>query len=661
MPEIDLEALRARLDSDPAGVRAAAQELVAGGRQNDPELHNLLAEACLRLGDMAAAVAAMRAASARAPGRGDLQKKLGDALIHAGDFIGAHDVYRQLLVREPGHADVLNNLGVALLRLRRYAEAEKIFRQQLAADPGAVGAANNLASILFETGHNEEAIRWAESALKSDPGHVAAHNNRGNALAALGRYTAASGAYAAALERAPRNFEILSKLMLCRARICDWEGLAPEMERAAGFLGARVPPMSAPNPWAWLGIFDQPALHRQAAEIAAQVYRPRPELGPPALPKAEAKLKIGYFSADFHDHPTNHLIWPLFGLHDRSYFEVHVFSFGPLRDSAFRNRAARGADQFHDVRAMSDINIAQMARQIGLSVAVDLNGLTANKRTGIFTFRAAPVQAAYLGYPGTLCVPSIDYAIADETVITAENRPYMSEAVAFLPDSYQFNHRRNAVADPGPSRADCGLPDGAVVYCCFNSVFKISRPVFDRWMQIMSAVPNSVLWLFTEDAEARERLRRAAEQRGVVPSRLVFAERLSNPDHLARYRHADLFLDTLPYNAHTTASDALRMGVPVITQPGVSFAARVGASLLNAVRMPELIVPDAHAYVALAIALGRDAERRAALRERLAAGLDQAPLFNPRATAAALEDLYVQMLDRCRAGLSPADLHAHQR
>jgi predicted O-linked N-acetylglucosamine transferase (SPINDLY family) len=351
------------------------------------------------------------------------------------------------------------------------------------------------------------------------------------------------------------------------------------------------------------------------------------------------KIRLGYYSADFHSHATAYLAAELFERHDRERFEVVAFSFGPSRPEDPMQRRLRGAfDEFLEVDRLSDAEVVRLSREREIDIAVDLKGFTQNERHRIFAYRAAPVQVNYLGYPGTLGAPYMDYLVADPILIPEMSREHYAEKIAYLPHSYQPNDRHRPIAERVFTRAELGLPEAGFVFCCFNNAYKITPETFDSWMRILQRVEGSVLWLLA----GSENLRREAQARGVSGRRLVFAGRMDLPEHLARLRLADLFLDTLPYNAHTTASDALWAGLPVLTCLGESFAGRVAASLLNAVGLPELITHSREQYEALAC----DPRRLGELRARLAENRSRAPLFDTALFTRHLEDAYLQMYRR---------------
>ncbi|MFN3399617.1 MAG: glycosyltransferase, partial [Ferrovibrio sp.] len=370
-------------------------------------------------------------------------------------------------------------------------------------------------------------------------------------------------------------------------------------------------------------------------------------------PVSGRRLRVGYFSADFHRHATAFLMAGLFEQHDRSRFEIFGISFGKSYQDDMRRRLIAGMEHFIDVYGKSDAEIVALARDLELDIAIDLKGYTLNARAGIFASRVAPLQASYLGYPGTMGAGFIDYIIADGVVIPPEHDAHYTEAVVRLPGSYQVTDSRREIAARDFSRADCGLPQDGFVFCCFNNTYKITPDIFDIWMRLLQAVPGSVLWLLEASAGVADRLKAEAQTRGVAPERLVFAPRMDQAEHLARQRLANLFLDTFHYNAHTTASDALWAGLPVLTKLGDSFAGRVAASLLQAAGLPELITTSSADYEKLTLALATDPARLMALRQKLAATRDTCPLFDTPRFTRGIEVAFEAMQARRQRGLPP--------
>jgi predicted O-linked N-acetylglucosamine transferase (SPINDLY family) len=366
---------------------------------------------------------------------------------------------------------------------------------------------------------------------------------------------------------------------------------------------------------------------------------------------------VGYFSGDFHIHPVSTLSAELYELHDRSRFEVTAFSFGADSQHPMRQRLKNAFDRFVDVRSRSDEEVARLSREMGLDIAVDLGGFTGDTRFKIFALRAAPLQVSYLGYLGTTAAPYMDYLVADAVLVPRELRRHYTEKLLYLP-SYQVNDTKRNIARRVFTRAELGLPESGFVYCCFNQNYKITPGSFSGWMRILEQVPGSVLLLYAGRGEEVQRnLRAEAKRRGVEPERLVFGEALPAAEYLARYRAADLFLDTLPYNAGTTASDALWAGLPVLTCMGEAFASRMAGSVLSAIGLPELITYSQAQYEEEAIALGRDPERLGSIKQRLAANRLSTALFDSRRFTENLERAYTHIYERFQAGLAPADIH----
>jgi predicted O-linked N-acetylglucosamine transferase (SPINDLY family) len=435
-------------------------------------------------------------------------------------------------------------------------------------------------------------------------------------------------------------------------QVCDWHDMHEDLERITDGLRAHLPVCL---PFAALALLDSPALHRAAAESWIREEAPSDlSLGAIRVRSRPPKIRIGYFSADLRSHPVAQLAAGLFESHDRSRFEVTAFAFGPRANDAVQTRLMKAFERYIDVRDRSDREVAALAREIGIDIAVDLNGITQHSRSKIFALRAAPVQVNYLGFPGTMGAGYMDYLVADRTVIPREHRPHYAEKIIYLPDSFLPFDSSYAIADKKFTRESLGLPPKGFVFCCFNSIYKITPTVFDSWMKILKRVDGSTLWLSQPNAAAAGNLRKEAARRGIDPERLVFAPRwASSPEHLARLRVADLFLDTLPYNAHATALDALWATLPVLTCEGQGFAGRVAASLLRAVDLPELITGSLAQYEDTASQLAEEPERLAQLRRRLAQNRSSTPLFDTEKYTRNLEAAYEHIHERYRSGAAP--------
>jgi predicted O-linked N-acetylglucosamine transferase (SPINDLY family) len=607
------------------------------------------------LEDYDEAVASYDRALALEPTHADAWNNRGNALQSLGRFEDALESYERALAVRPDFADACSNLGNALQRLQRFDDALASYEHALAFDPGHADAQNGRGNALQELGRIAEALVCYERILENTPDFADAHVDRGRGLKELNRLEAALASYERALRVSPDYEWLYGNGLHTRMQLADWS----DFEARVGELAARLEQgKKAAAPFPVLALVDSPDLQRRAAEIwVREKAPPRTLLGPLARYGRREKIRLGYLSADFRHHPVAMLIAEVLERHDRTRFEVTALSLGAATEEPMRRRIERAVDRFIDVRARSDRQIAELARRLQLDIAIDLGGFTDGARPALFALRAAPLQVSYLGYLGTLGAPYMDYLIADPTLIPASHRHHYAEKILYLP-SYQANDSQRAIAEKHFTREELGLPPEGVVFCCFNASYKITPPTFDSWMRILRQVPGSVLWLLAERDSVERNLRQEAQARGVDAARLVFAQRLPLPEYLARYRAADLFLDTLPYNAGTTASDALWAGLPVLTRRGEAFAARLAASLLEAIGLPELVTTSAEHYETLAVELASHPQRRQALRAKLAANRSCTPLFDTAAFTGHLEHAYLRIHERQLAGLPPEHCEA---
>jgi predicted O-linked N-acetylglucosamine transferase (SPINDLY family) len=565
----------------------------------------------------------------------------GIAAFKAGQYTPAADIFVRVLARMPAFAPGHNALGLALAGLGRTAEALASYEAAARADPSFAPPYINRATLLRNLGDLDAALANLDKAVALQPEDPTGHSNRGSLLTEMGQPTAAVASFDRTLALNPAYPYVPGLRLINKAYICDWSAIDEELAELEARI-RRGEPVALP--WTLLALIDSPQLQRKAAEAwEAAKFPQNGTLGPVAKYPRHERIKVGYYCADFHRHPTGHLIAGLFERHHRSKFEVIAFSLRPVRDDDMHRRIAAAVDRFIDVRDRSDRDVAVLSRALEIDIAVDLNGLISSNRAGIFTHRAAPIQVNYLAYPGTMGAPYIDYIIADKTVIP--DPAFYTERVVWLPDCYQVNDAERQVSDRSFTRTELGLPETGFVFCCFNNNFKITPRMFDIWMRILRSVDGSVLWLIEDNAPAAANLRREAERRGVDEARLVFAPRMPQEEHLARQTAADLFLDTLPYNAHTTGSDALWVGLPLLTCPGESFAARVAASLLRTMGMTELIAPTLADYEALAINLAKDRRRLEEIKQNLMLNRKTSPLFDLERFTLNIEAAYSRMLE----------------
>jgi protein O-GlcNAc transferase len=556
-------------------------------------------------------------------------------------------------------APFYNNRAVALNEMKRSKEALLNCDKAIEFNPIDAKAHNNRAVALIELNRNQEALECCERAIALNPDYTDAHNNRGFILKILGRHDDALRSFEKVISLEPSYDFAYGAWAHTKMQMCDWRGygsltahLVDKLEQAE----------NAVQPFQILGLSDAPGLQRTTAEIWVRAKCP-PNNAIAKLPKRRklGKLRIGYYSADFRKHPLAFLMAELFERHCRSQFEVIALSFSSDTGDYMRHRLEAAFDRFIDVRGQSDRDVALLSRELGIDIAVDLGGFTTNSRPNIFSMRAAPIQVSYLGYPGTMGAEYIDYLIADRTLIPESDQKYYAEKIAYLPDTYLVNDSTRPIAGRIFTRAELGLPKDAFVFCCFNNNWKITPEVFDCWMRLLERISGSVLWLLEDNATAARNLRAEAENRGIDSDRLIFAKRIPVAEHLARHRVADLFLDTLPYNAHTTASEALWCGLPVLTRIGDAFAARVAASLLNAIGLSELITTTSEAYEGLAIELATKPEKLSEIRRKLASNRLTTPLFDTQLFTKHIEAAYTSMYELYQADLGPDHIYVPRR
>ncbi|HEY8336480.1 MAG TPA: tetratricopeptide repeat protein [Tardiphaga sp.] len=559
--------------------------------------------------------------------------------------------FTQAIALNPGSADSWNARGAALNDLNDPQAAIADFDRAISLNPNDPAAFFNKSRSFTKLKRYDDARAACDRALAMQPGMAEAWFSRGFILQQLRRPAEAADAYARALQIDPQMPLVKGDLLHQKMLTCDWAGtdrLVADIDSdlAAGRLSV--------EPFAWQGIATSERSLQRCAEIYSANRFPA-RFGKADLPalRTAGKIRIGYLSGEFRQQATSLLLVGVLEQHDRQKFEVFAIDNGFDDGSATRRRIDAAVDGIIDIAALPDPQAVAAIRAGGIDILVNLNGYFGDARTRVFARRAAPIQVNYLGFPGTLGSHYMDYIIADRHVLPAEHRQFYSEKVAWLPDCYQANDRQRPIAERTFSRAECGLPAEGFVFCCFNNNYKITPATFDGWMRILNQVPGSVLWLLEDNVVAAANLRREAETRGIDAGRLVFAGRLPADEHLARHRCASLFLDTLPYNAHTTASDALWAGLPLLTCRGETFAGRVAASLLHNIGLPELVATSQSDYERLAIELAAQPTRLAAIARKLADNRLAAPLFDTARFTGHIEAAYLAMVERCRTGLPP--------
>ena len=631
-----------------AGKLAAAADLMGRSlriRAENPAAWNNYGNALLGLGRAAEALEAYDRAIVLQADYAIAHLNRGNALRDLGRPEEALESYDRALTLEPDSADALCNRGNALRDLRRLHEAIESYDRALAGNPNLVEALCSRGAARKDLRQLDEALRDYESALALSPDYPAALNNSGVALFDLGRYEDAANKYDRLLEVAPEYDYVAGYAVLARLRSCNW---VDYNQYARQLIDGVRKGRRAVEPFSFLAVSASPRDQLRCARLYAADKCPA--LANPLWTGdryGHDRIRVAYLSPNFHDHAIAYLTAELFERHDRRRFEVTAVSFGPDRPDAMRTRLRSAFDRFLDVAERSDLEVSRLLRSLEIDIAVDLTGFIKDARPGILACRPAPVQVSYLGFPGTLGTEFIDYVLADRHVIPPGDAVHYSEKVVYLPESYMVNDSKRVIAPSVPTRADAGLPEDGFVFCCFNNNYKIAPPVFDVWMRLLRDIRGSVLWLREDNADAHRNLRFEAERRGVSGGRLVLAPPVpQQAEHLARHALADLFLDTLPYNAHTTAIDALWAGLPLLTCTGSTFAGRVATSLLHAIGLPELITDDLLAYEARARQLAAVPGELERLRAKLAKNRGTYPLFDTARFTRHLESAFCRMWER---------------
>jgi predicted O-linked N-acetylglucosamine transferase (SPINDLY family) len=625
------------MDRDAAAHQARFEEALALQRKGDfRAAERICLELLGRRGDHFEAMHLLGVVALQQRHAARAAELFGEAIALRGDVAAAHC-----------------DLGKALVALKRPAQALSCFERATALDPAFAEAHAWRGEIMVGLRRLEQAAESYRIASGLLPNEAALHRNLGHVLTMLRRHDEAFAAYDAAFCLDPERAGIEGHRLYARMHLCDWGKWSADCGHLLSSVRAGK---ASTQPFILLAVPSTPAEQLGCASAWTELHFRN------ATPRWRGerydhdRIRIAYLSADFRQHAASILMAGMFERHDRSRFEISAISFGTDDGSAMRARLEASFEHFVEARELSDDGIADLIRSREIDIAVDLMGYTTNSRTGILARRPAPVQAHYMGFPGTMGAPFLDYVIADRTVIPDAERACYSEKIVSLPHSYFVNDATRPIADRAFTRAELGLPERGFVFCCFNGSHKITPETFDGWMRILKQVDGSVLWLLAGNPATASNLKREATTRGVDPARLIFAARMQPAEHLARHRAADLLLDTLPYNAHTTAADALWAGLPALTHSGGTFAGRVAASLLGAIGLGELVTATAAGYERLAVELATDARRLAAIRARLAANRLTTPLFDTRLFTAHMEAGFVAMHERHRAGLPPDHL-----
>jgi len=593
----------------------------------------------------------------------DIQFNLANTLLMIERFEEAAGYYRRLLRVLPRNDDVrealchcLTSLGNQAHVSGNFVQAEACFAEALQFNQQDAAIYYNLGNAQRELGKPTEAAKSYSHAIKLMPDDADTYNNLGNVQRELGQLDLAVASYQKALALNPQLHHAKVHLVHQKQHMCDWQGLTDEINEIRNWV--TIQPQAQISPFAFLAMPGTSAAEQKqcADNWVRNRYASLLELAERTgfskqKKPAGVKIKIAYMSADFRLHPLAFLVSELLELHDRSRFEIIGFSYGVDDKSEARKRIQNACDAFHDIRLLTDLDAAKKIHDCDIDILVDLTGFTQNSRCGIVALRPAPVSISWLGFPGTMggfadtdnkTKALFDYILTDSFITPPETAQNYSERLALLPHSYQPNDRKRPIANLA-TRKECGIAENAFVFCCFNQTFKITQDYFDVWMRLLKAKPNSVLWLLECNRWAKQNLLAHAAQRGIAQERLMFAPRVAIAEHLARHAHADLFLDTAPYNAHTTCSDALWMGVPVLTCVGETFASRVAGSLIKTAGLDALITYSLQEYENKALQLADNPQLLADMKQKLLNEKMTSPLFDTEQFARGLERIYQEI------------------
>ena len=568
---------------------------------------------------------------------------LGETLRQDKQLEESIVMLRKAILVNPKYAKTFNSLGLSFAMLGKMNSAIDCFKKAIEIDSEFAEAHHSLGNALNAIGKFEEAVIFLESAIKINPNFANAYKSLGNVYKKIKQRDKSLEFFEKAMHLKPSLDYLLGDFVNAKMHLCDWndiDSLITNIMKKADNNEKTI------RSFYLLSLVDDPSLQRKVFEVNTIFKYPRSNLLPQIKnhPKHN-KIKIGYFSADFREHPVSYLTAELYETHDRNQFEVHAFSYGPDTKDEMNLRIKAGVDHFHDVREMSHKEIATLSRSLEIDIAVDLSGATHSSKTEVFAMLAAPIQTSYIGWLGTMGADYYDYLIAAEGMIPKKNQKYFSEKIVYLP-TYQVNDSKESLPKAIFSRKDLGLPEDSFVFCCFNNTFKITPEAFDSWARILNGVEQSVMMIYVSNKHAQKNLIKEIKLRNIDPKRLIFGERLSRAEYLDRYRSADLFLDTFPYNAGTTASDALRMGLPLLTINGNSFNSREAANIVHAVNLPEMITSSQEEYESLAIELANNPKKFRIIKEKLADNLPSAPLFDTPRFTKNLESAYKIMFKR---------------
>lgn len=619
------------------------------------EAHANLAHTLKQVGHLEGAISSYRKTISIRPNYAEAYNNLGNILIDIGQINEAKKCFEEAIKIKPNFAEAFNNLGNIM---RDYGQLDNAYKSYLSASkikPNFAEVHNNLGIIYSELGEHLLAIESYSNAIDKKKNFGEAYANLGGAQKRLRRLNEATESYQNAIEINPNIPYILGDLINTKMNLCLWEGYAQDFEKILIKINKNE---KAIRPFPSLALISDPKVQKRIAEnFSKSRFHKSIDVSIPKKTNKENKIRVGYFSPDFRSHAVASLISELFEEHDRHKFEIHAFYFGPNTNDDMNLIIKSAVDYYHDVRSLGHKDVALLARKVKLDIAVDLCGYTQDCRPEIFAERAAPTQINYLGYPGTMGVDFMDYIIADKTIIPKKNQEHFSEKIIYMPNSYQVNVSSKDLTEIQFTRQEFGLPQEGFVFCCFNNSYKITPSVFKSWMKILQGVNGSVLWVFESNKNSVKNLKDAAVKHGVSKDRLIFASHMSVEKHLNRIRLADLFLDTLPYNAHTMGSDTLRMGIPLLTCMGETLASRVAASLLFSLNLPEMVTITLEEYVSVAIKLATNQQEILKIKHKLSRNVLSSSLYNTRKFSKDLENAYLQIYENVKKKKKPCHIY----
>ena len=574
----------------------------------------------------------------------DILHLLGIISFQLKDYKKSSELIAQAIKVNPNDAEVYNNMAIVSKKLNQLDVAYNNYCNAIKLKPDYAEAHNSCGVILKELKKHEDAIKSFNLAIKFNKNYAEAYYNLGHIFFERKKYNEALENFYESYKINPKLDYLLSSIIITKHSICEWSSFDKDLlDLENNILNEK----KRINPFLTLSFYESPQLQKTSGEIFVKnEYSDKNNQNHKFDNQTKQKIRIAYYSADFRNHPMSYLLANLYELHDKNKFEVIGISFGPDKDDEMRKRVSSAFYEFYDVRSKTEEEIVKFSRELKIDIAIDLMCFTKYHRFGIFVQRCAPIQVNYLGYPGTSGTNYLDYIIADKVLIPKDNQKYYSEKIVYLPDTYQANDSTKKISDKIFTREELGLPKDGFVFCCFNNNYKITPQVFDIWMRLLKRVKNSVLWILSEDVNISKNLKKEATLRGVDFNRIVFAEKIKMNEHLARQKVADLFIDTFPYTAHTTASDALWVGLPVLTRIGKSFASRVSASLLNAVGLQELITYSEKEYENLSIELATNPTRLKEIKSKLEQNRLTKPLFNTKLFTKNIESAYTKIYEK---------------